>query len=76
MKSRGSFGPHDVHHFMLEAKKIALQLVDGRVHVVGQLLQRHRGVELQIRPTKSRKVLQLTGDEIFIDKSKLKRCNY
>ena len=40
---------------MFEAKEAALQLVHVRAHVLGQLLQGHGGVQLQVGPYQERK---------------------
>ncbi len=59
VEARSALGPHLVHHLMLEAQQMRLQLVHGHAHVVGQLVHRHRRVEPQVRPDRGQQHLLL-----------------
>ena len=52
---------------MLKAEQVVLKVVDRRVHVAGQLLQRHRRVELQVRPAR-RGSFAMSGGKILYDR--------
>jgi hypothetical protein len=56
---------------VLEAEQVALQLVDRRIHVLGQLLHRHRRVQLQVRSdTKQHKVTPIECGNLYLMLSK------